>query len=237
MTRPSPAPGRAAPPVAGRSVDLVIFDNDGVLVDSELISARTLAGVLNAFGVAATPEQVYIDFMGCTLPLIRDMIEARTGGPLPPSFEPTYARDLAAAFEAELRPVPGVPELLDFLDALSIPYCVASNGTRQRIRNALRATGLLARFEGRIFSAEDVAHGKPAPDLFLHAADVLDVPPERCLVVEDTPAGITAARGAGMVVWAPASTYGAERLEGAQRISATMADLAAALRAELAASA
>jgi HAD superfamily hydrolase (TIGR01509 family) len=216
-----------------RRPDLVLFDNDGVLVDSERLSSRTLAAVLTGFGVPATPEACHRDFTGGTVALVRAVVEGRTGRPLPVTFETVYAERLAAAFAHELRASQGVPALLDRLDALGIPYCVASNGSRARIEAALRATRLLDRFAGRIFSAEQVAHPKPAPDLFLHAARAMGAAPGRCLVVEDTPPGIAAGRAAGMRVWAPATTYPADALREADRVSSSMRDLARELGAEL----
>ncbi len=215
------------------AVGLVIFDNDGVLVDSEAISSRTLAEVLTEFGVPTTPDESRRDFTGGTLGLIRTLVEARTGRPLPERFEAVYAARLADRFARGLRPHRGVPELLDFLDTLGIATCVASNGTRARTETALRATGLLGRFDGRIFSADGVDRPKPAPDLFLHASTVLGVPADRCLVIEDSPTGIAAGRAAGMYVWAPAGTYPPDRLTDADRVSPSMERLAEELRAEL----
>ena len=226
-------PRTARPPSPLPTVDLVIFDNDGVLVDSEAISSRTLAEVLTELGVPTTPDDSRRDFTGGTLGLIRTLVEARTGRPLAETFEPVYAARLAGRFARELRPNRGVPELLDFLDAAGVATCVASNGTRTRTETALRATGLLERFDGRIFSADGVERPKPAPDLFLHASTVLGVPVDRCLVIEDSPTGIAAGRAAGMYVWAPAGTYPAERLTDADRVSPSMERLAEELRAEL----
>ncbi|MGC8633621.1 MAG: HAD family hydrolase [Candidatus Limnocylindrales bacterium] len=216
-----------------RRPELVLFDNDGVLVDSEGVSSRTLAAVLGAFGVPTTAEACHRDFTGGTVALVRAVVEGRTGRPLPATFETIYAERLAAAFARELRASPGVPALLDRLEALGVPYCVASNGSRARIETSLRATQLLDRFAGRIFSAEQVAHPKPAPDLFLHAAQVLGAAPGRSLVVEDTPPGIAAGHAAGMRVWAPATTYPADALREADRVSPSMRDLARDLSAEL----
>ncbi len=238
----APRAGRGLP-VVTRSVrvdglgpvDLVIFDNDGVLVDSEALSSATLAEVLTAYGVPTTPAQCRRDFTGGTPSLIRQVIEARTGRPLPASFEAAFAARLIERFQRRLRPCPGIPALLDFLGRVGVPYCVASNGTRERIEAALRAVGLLDRFTGRIFSAAEVARPKPAPDLFLQASAALRVPADRCLVIEDTPPGIAAARAAGMRVWAPAGTYPLDELSGADRVSASTAVLAAELQAALAA--
>ena len=211
---------------------LVIFDNDGVLVDSERLSSATLAEVLTDLGIPYTPEESHRDFTGGTLGRVRQVVEGR-GLALPALFEATYARRLADVFSRELRPSTGVPELLERLRERGVDCCVASNGTRERVEASLRATGLLERFAGRAFSADDVARPKPAPDLFLHAAATLGAYPDACLVVEDTPPGIEAGRRAGMYVWAPASTYEEAELAGADRVSPTMAALAAELEATL----
>ncbi len=211
---------------------LVIFDNDGVLVDSERLSSATVARVLSELGVPTTPADAHRDFTGGTLDRIRQIVEG-SGHHLPATFEATYAERLAGVFERELAPSAGVPGLLEELDRHGIGYCVASNGTRGRIRASLRAAGLLDRFAGRTFSADDVPRPKPAPDLFLRAADSLGVPAGACLVVEDTPPGIAAGRAAGMRVWTPAGTYPAEALRDADRVFESMELLAAELAAEL----
>jgi HAD superfamily hydrolase (TIGR01509 family) len=180
--------------------DLVIFDNDGVLVDSEGHANQILSDLLNQSGWAVnmTREESMAEFLGRSLPAIRQLIEARLGHALPGDFEARYHARLFEVFDAELAAVPGVE---DALERIRVPTCVASSGTHERIRRALAATGLLPRFEGRIFSAEDVARGKPAPDLFLHAARSLGVPPSRCAIVEDSPLGVDAANAAGMVAF------------------------------------
>lgn len=213
--------------------DLVIFDCDGVLVDSERLSCATLADVLTAAGAPTTPDECARDFTGGTVALIRDVTERRTGRPLPGSFEETYARALFERFRRDLRAFDGVTELLDGLDAAGVGYCVASNGTRRRMEASLGATGLLPRFEGRLFSGPEVTRPKPAPDLFLHAAATLGATPASCLVVEDTPTGIAAARAAGMTVWAPATTFDRQRLATADAVFPAMASLGAALLADL----
>jgi len=180
--------------------DLVIFDNDGVLVDSEGHANQILSDLLNESGWAVnmTREESIAEFLGRSLPAIRQLIEARLGHALPGDFEARYHARLFAVFDAELTAVPGVESALE---RIRVPTCVASSGTHERIRRALAATGLLPRFEGRIFSAEDVTRGKPAPDLFLHAARSLGVPPSRCAIVEDSPLGVEAANAAGMVAF------------------------------------
>lgn len=180
--------------------DLVIFDNDGVLVDSEGHANRILSDLLNQSGWAVnmTREESMAEFLGRSLAAIRQRIEARLAHALPDDFEARYHERLFETFDRELTTVPGVEGALE---RIRVPTCVASSGTHERIRRALAATGLLSRFEGRIFSAEDVAQGKPAPDLFLHAARSLGVAPSRCAVVEDSPLGVDAANAAGMLAF------------------------------------
>lgn len=197
--------------------ELVIFDNDGVLVDSERLANGILAGLLTEAGVPYTLEQAVHEFMGGTMARVRTTVEPLLGHPLPADFEDRYHQQLFEGF-ARLEPVPGVPEVLDALDAAGLPYCVASSGDHERIRTALTAVGLYGRFEGRVFSAQDVAHGKPAPDLFLYAASSLTVDPAGCTVVEDSPLGVSAARAAGMTVIGYAGMTPAERLSDADTV-------------------
>ena len=211
----------------------MIFDCDGVLVDSEWLSCATLADVLTAAGAPATPDECARDFTGGTVEMIRAVTERRTGRPLPGAFEETYARALFDRFRRDLRAFEGVTALLDALDRAGVPYCVASNGTRDRLGASLGATGLLPRFDGRIFSGVEVARPKPAPDVFLHAAETLRADPARCLVVEDTPTGIAAGRAAGMTVWAPATTFDPGRLATADAVFPSVASLGDALLAGL----
>ncbi len=193
-------------------VELVIFDCDGVLVDSEPISARVGARVLTDLGWSVTAEELIRRFAGCTDAYWRATVEAELARPLDDDWDARYRPWYEQAFDAELRPVAGA---LAAVQALAVPFCVASNGSHEKIRANLRRTGLAEAFEGRIFSAQDVAHGKPAPDLFLHAAHTMGVPPERSVVVEDSPTGLTAARAAGMRCLAYASgLIPVERLEG-----------------------
>jgi HAD superfamily hydrolase (TIGR01509 family) len=177
--------------------DLVIFDCDGVLVDSEPLSNRVLAERLTAIGVAVTAEECVRDFMGRSLTAVLAEVEQRLGRAVPAGFADAYYEESFAAFARELEPVAGIHAALD---EIALPSCVASSGPHAKIRHNLALTGLLERFEGRIFSAADVEHGKPAPDLFLHAAAIMGAAPERCVVVEDAPAGVQAGRAAGMTV-------------------------------------
>ncbi len=186
----------------GPCVELVIFDCDGVLVDSEPIAARVGAAVLADLGWTVTAEELVRQFAGCTDEYWRSSIESELGRSLEDDWEALYRSWYEDAFEAELRAVPGV---VDVLGSLLVPFCVASNGSHEKIRANLRRVGLLGAFEGRIFSAQDVPLGKPAPDLFLHAARTMRVPPARCAVIEDSPTGLAAARAAGMQCFAYAT--------------------------------
>jgi len=176
-------------------IRLVIFDCDGVLVDSERIAVRIDVVVLARLGWVMTEAEVVERFMGRTDEYMVSQIEAHLGRKLPANWEEPFRRLYREAFEAGLKPVSGIPEVLD---EITTPACVASSGTHERIRYTLGLTGLYTRFVGRIFSASDVARGKPAPDLFLHAANRMGADPSECAVVEDSRYGIEAARAAGM---------------------------------------
>jgi HAD superfamily hydrolase (TIGR01509 family) len=207
--------------------ELVIFDNDGVLVDSEWHANGILAELLCEAGLPSTRESCIADYMGSTLTRVREIAEARLGGALPADLEDRYHARLFEAFRTRLTAIPGVA---DVLARLATPTCVASSGTHERIRLALTSTGLLERFEGRIFSAQDVARGKPAPDLFLHAAKTLGVAPARCAVIEDSPFGVEAANRAGMTAFGFARMMPAERLRDATGgVFASMDELPALL--------
>ena len=176
-------------------ISLVIFDCDGVLVDTERIAVRIDVAVLAELGWKMSEAEVIERFMGKSDDAMTREIEAHTGRKLPESWEAPFRHLYREAFAAELTPVPGVVEALD---AITLPTCVASSGTHEKIRYTLGLTGLYDRFAGRIFSVDDVRRGKPAPDLFLHAASRMGAAPERCAVVEDSPYGVQAARAAGM---------------------------------------
>nr|WP_055505784.1 HAD family hydrolase [Nonomuraea pusilla] len=172
------------------TVDLVIFDCDGVLVDSEHISVRVGTAALRRLGWDIDEARYAERFVGCSPEYWDEQV-----GEVPPGWRDEVEAEYRAAVAAELRAVPGIVAALDRLEP---PSCVASNGRHTAIRRSLELTGLAARFAGRVFSAEDVPRGKPAPDLFLHAAAALGAPPERCVVVEDSPFGVRAAQAAGM---------------------------------------
>ena len=177
--------------------EAVIFDCDGVLVDSEPVSNRVLAECLTAAGLPHTIEDCYRDYMGRSLEHCLVVAAGRHGRELPVDFRETYHDALAAAVVLELQPVPGIAAVLE---DLALPWCVASSGPHEKMRLTLGHTGLLARCEDRLFSAADVGRGKPEPDLFLHAARSMGFDPARCAVVEDSPAGAVAGRRAGMRV-------------------------------------
>ncbi|MCZ4514232.1 HAD family hydrolase [Streptomyces sp. ActVer] len=206
--------------------ELVIFDNDGVLVDSEPISNTLLAAYLTELGHPTSYEESLRDYMGAAMHRVHDLVEERTGERLPADFDDVFHARVFAAFERELEPVAGAVEVLEKLAADGVPYCVASSGSHERIRVGHRKTGLDRWFDdGRIFSSQDVGRGKPAPDLFLHAAERMGVPPEKCLVVEDSPLGVRAAVAAGMDVYGFTAMTPAERLSGADRLFGDMGEL------------
>ncbi|MFD5272277.1 HAD family hydrolase [Streptomyces sp. NPDC058335] len=211
--------------------DLVVFDNDGVLVDSESISNRLLAAYLTELGHPTSYEDSIRDYMGSAMHRIHDLVLERSGERLPADFDDVFHARVFAAFERELRPVSGVTGVLEKLAADGVPYCVASSGSHERIRVGHRATGLDRWFEdARIFSAQDVGKGKPAPDLFLYAAERMGVVPEKCVVVEDSPLGVRAAVAAGMDVYGFTAMTPAAKLTGATGLFADMGELADLLR-------
>lgn len=193
--------------------DLVIFDCDGVLVDSELIANRVFQEMLAEYGVSVSMDYMFEHFLGHSithcLTLVRDLL----GREPPADFEPLLRERTARAFEAELQPVAGI---VAALSELSLPCCVASSGPHSKMRVSLGVTGLFERFEGRIFSAHDVGNrGKPAPDVFLFAAERMGVRPERAVVIEDSVAGVTAGVAAGMTVYGYAAQTPEARLRAA----------------------
>lgn len=210
--------------------DLVIFDNDGVLVDSEPISNTILAGYLTELGHPTSYEESLRDYMGAAVHRVHDVILERTGQSLPADFDDTLHARVFAAFERELTAVTGVTEVLEKLRADAVPYCVASSGSHERIRVGHRRTGLDRWFtEGIVFSAQDVGKGKPAPDLFLHAAERMGVTPDRCVVVEDSRLGVQAAQAAGMDVYGFTAMTAEAELDGARGFFASMEELPALL--------
>ncbi|WP_449343563.1 HAD hydrolase-like protein [Streptomyces rugosispiralis] len=153
-----------------RDTRLVIFDCDGVLVDTERIGPAIVAEMATEVGWPLTPAQVRQRFLGRPESYLYEQVRAHATVPLGPDWLGVYRNRVRDAFAARPHTMPGVRELLDFLDLRQLPYCVASSGSHERIEHSLTATGLIERFTGKVFSADDVPRGKPAPDLFLHAA-------------------------------------------------------------------
>ena len=207
--------------------ELVIFDCDGVLVDSERLAIRTEAQILSGLGWPLTEAEIVERFVGRSAAYMQKEIERHLGRSIDwqVEFEPRYQE----VFELELVAVPGIVEALD---AISVPVCVASSGSHDKMRFTLGKAGLFHRFDGRIFSADEVVHGKPAPDVFFLAAERMGASPDRCAVVEDSVSGVTAGLAAGMAVFAFAGgVTGAESLSiGSALVFDSMEDLPNVLR-------
>lgn len=212
----------------GSVPQLVIFDCDGVVVDSEVISNRVMAEMLAELGLHLSLEQTIDRFIGKSLhqcmEIIADLLERK----LPDDFGSRFAERTREALSASLTPVLGVEEVIS---SLRVPYCIASNGNRAKMTFTLGLTGLGARFEGRMYCAEDVLNPKPAPDLFLYAARRHGAEPSRCVVIEDTPTGIAAAKAAGMTAYGFAAMTPSSRLHdaGANAVFRRMSELPALL--------
>jgi HAD superfamily hydrolase (TIGR01509 family) len=177
--------------------DLIIFDCDGVLVDSEVISCRAHALTLCRHGYPITPDQVLQRFLGVSDREARLIIENEIGRKLPDDFETQVKQATLEFYASDLKAIANVGEAIA---AISLPKCVASSGTPEKIRHGLTCAGLYDQLAPHIFSASEVRRGKPAPDLFLFAAERMTASPDRCLVIEDSVPGITGARAAGMTV-------------------------------------
>jgi HAD superfamily hydrolase (TIGR01509 family) len=190
----------------------VIFDCDGVLIDSERLAVKVDVVALRELGWPLSEAEVIARFVGRSDREARKTIEAHLGRKLPDGWTERVQQRYREVFAAELTPVEGI---LDALDRIVLPTCVASSATHEHLRYTLGLTGLYERFAGRIFSADDVARGKPAPDLFLHAASAMAADPAGCVVIEDSRPGVEAARAAGMRVLAFAGGLStAEVLDG-----------------------
>jgi HAD superfamily hydrolase (TIGR01509 family) len=183
---------------AAMAYDLIIFDCDGVLIDSEIISARMLVDELAGLGVQIDLAYVARHFLGRSYPTVMATIRKDFGLDLPPAFEDQYRSRLMAAFEQGLTIMPHVREVME---TMTLPYCVATSSSPMRARRSLQMVGLGHLTGERLFTATMVAHGKPAPDLFLLCAARHNADPARCLVIEDSVNGVRAARAAGMPVW------------------------------------
>jgi HAD superfamily hydrolase (TIGR01509 family) len=188
---------RRTPCPLPQDVDLVIFDCDGVLVDSESICCAVLSEQLAKVGVNMSSDEVVRAFLGRDFSAVDQHVRRVTGAELPRGFREEYLSRTLAAF-SELRAIRGVAEAID---RLTVPACVASSSDRGRVLNALQQTGLMARLAERVWTIENVERGKPAPDLFLAAAASMGIPAARALVIEDSVNGVLAAKAAGMRVW------------------------------------
>jgi len=195
--------------------DLVIFDCDGVLVDSELIANRVFAELLGELGANVTLEVMFDRFVGRSMADCLLVVKELLGRDPPTDMVSVLQERTRVALERELTPVRGI---VAALDAITVPYCVASSGDHTKMRTTLGITRLLPRFEGRLFSATQVARGKPAPDVFLLAAHTMGVRPERAAVVEDSPIGVQAARAACMTAFGYAALTDPARLRNAGAI-------------------
>ena len=178
------------------NLDLVIFDCDGVLVDSEVISCRAHAQTLTRHGYSITEDEVLHRFLGVSDREARLMIERETGHPLPDDFEAEVKEATLKCYAGDLKAIAGVGAAIA---AIHVPKCVASSGTPEKIRHGLECAGLYEQLSPHIFSATMVKRGKPAPDLFLYAASQMRAAPGRCLVIEDSVPGVTGAVAAGMI--------------------------------------
>ncbi|MBR0692340.1 HAD family hydrolase [Bradyrhizobium lablabi] len=179
------------------TIDLVIFDCDGVLVDSEVISCRAHAETLTRHGYPITPDGVLKRFLGVSDREARRMVETELGRKLPDDFEAEIKRATLGCYAEDLNAIAHVG---DAIAALGMPKCVASSGAPEKIRHGLSCAGLYGQLAPHIFSAVQVKRGKPAPDLFLFAAEQMKARPERCVVIEDSVPGVTGARAVGMRV-------------------------------------
>jgi HAD superfamily hydrolase (TIGR01509 family) len=194
---------------------LVIFDCDGVLVNSEPLVNRIEAAYFTELGAPMTAAQAAAQFKGKTVEQVAHALEARIGRPLSPEFGYDWAMTTAFGLVEELQPVPGVRDLIERVRSAGIAICVASQSPLPRVRLSLHVTGLDRYFGANVFTASMVANPKPAPDLFLFAAQRMGVRPEHTVVIEDSPSGVRAARAAGMRVYGYAADENAAALESA----------------------
>jgi HAD superfamily hydrolase (TIGR01509 family) len=194
------------------SFDLVIFDCDGVVVDSERITHDVFGAFIRSLGASLTEAEMQEQFLGRSLKDCLAIVEALTGRPAPAGALDAYRAERDRVLREQVVPVVGIRAVLE---QLTIPYCIASSGDHDKMRATLGATGLLPLFAGRLFSVTEVARAKPAPDVFLYAAQRMGAAPERTLVIEDSVNGVIAGRAAGMTVYGFAGLFSTERLASA----------------------
>jgi HAD superfamily hydrolase (TIGR01509 family) len=203
---------------------LVIFDCDGVLVDSERITNVVFAEMLLELGLSFSLEDMFERFVGRSMSQCMQIIAELLGSQPPENFVSSYQLRTKKALQQHLTAVPGIANALD---RIALQYCVASSGDHEKMRTTLGLTGLLPRFEGRLYSVTEVKNPKPAPDVFLHAAYSCGTEPSRCAVVEDSPTGVAAAVSAGMTVFGYCALTPPGRLldAGAHRVFSNMKEL------------
>lgn len=211
-----------------KSFDLIIFDCDGVLVDSERVANEVFARVLDEVcGLQFSLDDMFDTFVGHSRAQCLQKVEAMIGEPAPPELDLRYQRDINDALQQTVQAIDGIETVLE---TLALPYCVASSGSHDKMKMTLGKTGLMRFVEGNVFSTSDVERGKPHPDIYLHAARSMGfADPSRCAVVEDSPIGVTGAVDAGMHVFGFAELMPAERLReaGAHHVFHRMHDLPA----------
>ncbi len=214
-----------ATPVSG--YDLVIFDNDGVLIDSAPLALGVVVGLMNEIGWFLTVPEAAELFLGNSLERTMELAAER-GFTVPESFDRTFHERFFDSYRLHLQATPGV---VDVLEHLTVPYCAVSGASKHQIALGLGLTGLLQHFEGRIVSGDDVSQGKPAPDLFLLAAETMGVTPERCVVIDDSALGIEAGNRVGMTTIGFAATVPPDRLAAATNgVVRSMYELLSVLR-------
>jgi len=204
--------------------DLVIFDCDGVVVDSERITTEVFGAFIRSLGADLDDAKMNELFLGRRLADCLAIVEGLTGTAAPPDALDRYREERGRVLRERVQPVAGIR---DVLEGLAVPFCIASSGDHAKMRATLGATRLLPLFEGRLFSATEVPQGKPAPDVFLLAAERMGTPPERSLVIEDSVNGVLAGRAAGMTVFGYAGLVSAAELvaAGAERTFSAMREL------------
>jgi len=192
--------------------ELVIFDCDGVVVDSERVVHAVFGAFIESLGVHFREAELHEHFMGRRLAECMTIVEELSGKPAPPGALERYCAERDRVLREQVQPVAGIREVLE---GLTIPYCIASSGDHDKMRLTLGATELISFFEGHVFSATEVPNGKPAPDVFLYAAERMGATPARTAVIEDSVNGVLAGCAAGMTVFGFAGLTPAAKLRAA----------------------